>query len=130
MDGTFRTTYSAALAVVEPDQIGSLKAASVAGSGLIIAILGALDLPAARLLIAARRRGTNGIAFVLDTADWDPRGPVGDPEALALLRSAGWRVVTIGLGDSLAVSWHRACSGATRFQRTADRQLPLPVRSS
>jgi uncharacterized protein (DUF58 family) len=120
----------AALAVVEPDQVGSLRAASVAGSGLIVAILGALDLPAARLLIAARRRGTNGIALVLETQDWDPRGPVGDPQALSLLRGAGWRVVTIGIGDSLAVSWNRACSGAATFQRTADRQVPLPVRSS
>jgi hypothetical protein len=102
----------------------------VAGSGLIIAILGALDLPGARLLIAARRRGTNGIALVLDTAEWDPLGPIGDPQAIALLRSAGWRVVTIGVGDSLAVAWNRACSGAATFQRTADRQVPLPVRSS
>ena len=120
----------AALAVVEPDQSGTLKAASVAGSGLIIAILGALDLPSARLLIAARRRGTNGIAFVLDTVEWGPHGPIGDPEATSLLRSAGWRVVTIGVGDSLAVAWNRACSGAATFQRAADRQVALPVRMS
>lgn len=120
----------AALAVVEPDQIGTLQAASVAGRGLIIVILGAVDLPAARLLIAARRQGTNGIALVLDTADWDPNGPHVDPKAIASLRSAGWRVVTVGIGESLAVAWNRACSGSATFQRSADRQIPLPVRSS
>ena len=119
----------AALAVIEPDRSGSLNAASVAGSGLIVAILGALDLPAARLLIAARRRGTNGVALVLDTADWERHGPTRDPEVIGLLRSAGWRVVTIGMGDSLAVAWNRACSGAATFQRAADRQVSLPVRS-
>jgi len=89
----------------------------------------ALDLPAAQLLIAARRRGTNGIALVLNTLDWDPQGPPGDPRAALLLRSAGWRVVTIGSGDSLAVAWNRACSGSAAFQRSADRQVALPART-
>ena len=117
----------AALAVVEPDRLGSLAPTAVAGSGLIIAVLGALDLPAARLLVAARRRGTNGIALVLDTRDWDPNGPPGDPRAVSLLQSAGWRVVTVGAKDSLAVAWGRACAGSAAYQRTADRQVALPV---
>ena len=120
----------AALAVIEPDPTGPLTAASVAGTGLIIAILGALDLPTARLLVAARRRGTNAIALVLNTPDWDPAGPPGDPRAVMLLRSAGWRVVTIGSGDSLAVAWNRACSGSAAFQRSADRHVALPVASA
>ena len=116
----------AALAVVEEDPSGALSAASVKGSGLIIAILGALDLPSARLLVAARRRGTNGIAMVLDTASWDPRGASGDPRAVALLQASGWRVVTVRAGDSLAVAWNQACAGSSAFQRTADRQVALP----
>jgi uncharacterized protein (DUF58 family) len=118
----------AALAVIEPDRAGSLSAASVAGSGLIIAILGALDMPSARLLIAARRRGTNGVAFVLETPDWDPQGPPGDPRAVALLRAAGWRVIMVGSGDSLAVAWSRGCAGSSAFQRSADRHVALPAR--
>ncbi len=120
----------AALAVIEPDPTGPLTAASVAGTGLIIAILGALDLTTARLLVAARRRGTNAIALVLNTPDWDPAGPPGDPRAVMLRRSAGWRVVTIGSGDSLAVAWNRACSGSAAFQRSADRHVALPVASA
>jgi hypothetical protein len=116
----------AALAMVEGDSNGTLSAASIAGSGLIIAILGALDLPSAKLLIAARRRGTNGIALVLDTRTWDPRGAMGDPHAATLLQSAGWRVVTVKAADDLAVAWNQACAGSAAFQRTADRQVALP----
>jgi len=116
----------AALAVVEADRTGSLAAGSVKGSGLIIAILAALDLPSARLLTAARRRGTNGIAMLLDTDSWDRRVTSGDPRAVALLQSAGWRVVTVRAGDSLPVAWNQACAGSAAFQRTADRQVALP----
>ena len=104
----------------------------MAGTGLIIAILGALDLPSARLLVAARRRGTNGIAFVARTSgDWDPHGsgPATRPGRRALLQSAGWRVVTVQRGDSLAVAWSRACAGSAAYQRSADRQVALPVRT-
>jgi uncharacterized protein (DUF58 family) len=118
----------AALAVIEVDRTGSLTAASVAGSGLIIAILGALDLPAARLLVAARRHGTSGIAFVLDVQEWDPRGRASDSQAVALMQSAGWRVVTVRAGEPLAVAWNRACAGSAAYQRSADRQVALPAR--
>jgi len=117
----------AALAVVEPDPSGELNARAVRGSGLVIAVLGALDLTAARLLIAARRRGTNGIALMLDTRDWDPRGTHGDPRAGGLLQQAGWRVVTIGSGESLALAWSRACGSSIAFGRPADRPMPLPA---
>jgi len=117
----------AALAVVEPDTTGELNARAVRGSGLVIAVLGALDLPAARLLIAARRRGTNGIALMLDTRDWDPRGTHGDPRAGGLLQQAGWRVVTIGSGESLALAWSRACGSSIAFGRPVDRPTALPA---
>jgi uncharacterized protein (DUF58 family) len=138
----------AALAVVEPDRTGQLTAGSVAGTGMLIAILGAPDLPSARLLVAARRRGTNAIAFVLATQEWltqeqpiraggpqsgshgsDPAGAAGDPAAVSLLQSAGWRVITVHHGDSLAVAWSRACAGSAAYQRSEDRHVPLPARS-
>jgi len=118
----------AALAVIDEDHSGSLTAASVAGSGLIIAVLGSIDLPSARLLVAARRRGTSGIAFALDIREWHPNARSSDPQAITLLQSAGWRVVTVGAGDSLAVAWNRACAGSAAYQRTADRQVALPAR--
>jgi len=142
----------AALAVIEPDRTGQLSAGSVAGTGMLIAILGAPDLPSARLLIAARRRGTNAIAFVLATEEWvaperaaanrataqPARAPQSgtngaaaeaDPAAVSLLQSAGWRVITVHRGDSLAVAWSRACAGSAAYQRSQDRHVPLPARS-
>jgi len=119
----------AALAVVETDPIGTLNAASIGGSGLVVAILGNLDLAAAQLLIAARRRGTNGIALMLQTHDWDPRGPRGDRHAAGLLQQAGWRVVTVGSGEPLAVAWSRACGGSDAFRRpTAGQPVGMAVR--
>jgi uncharacterized protein (DUF58 family) len=122
----------AALAVIEPDRTGSLSSGAVAGSGLIVAILGTLDLPSARLLVASRRRGTNGVALVLATEEWvapGGPGPSGDPRAVALLQTAGWRVVTIGVTDSLAVAWNRACAGSAAYQRSGDRHVALPARA-
>ncbi len=118
----------AALAVLEPDPIGGLNPTAIAGSGLIVVILGAVDPPSARLLTAARPRGTNAIALVLRTQDWDPQGQLPDPSAVGVLRAGGWRTVTIGSDDSLAVAWNRACAGSSSYQRTADRQVTLPQR--
>ncbi|MET0863474.1 MAG: hypothetical protein ABWZ98_04000, partial [Nakamurella sp.] len=93
----------------------------------------------------ARRRGTNAIAFVLATDEWAAAGQSGpaavvghtsadtgrrgDPAAISLLQSAGWRVITVHQGDSLAVAWSRACAGSAAYQRTGDRHVPLPARS-
>ena len=118
----------AALAVVEPDATGRLDGSAVSGAGLIVAILGALDQPSARLLTAARRRGTNGIALMLATADWDPRGPATDPAAVAILQSAGWRVVTVRGGEPLAMSWSRACAGSSAYRPAVSRPVALSAR--
>lgn len=120
----------AALAVVEPDT-RTLNGSSIAGSGLIIAVLGAMDAPTTRLLTAARRRGTTGLAFVLDTSTWAGRppsrsGPTGDPAAPGMLQSAGWRVVTVRRGDNLAETWSRACHGGVPITG-ARRPTPIPV---
>ncbi len=120
----------ASLAVLEPDRMGSLSPVSIAGSGLIVAVLGALDLPAAQLLTAARRRGTNGIAFVLNAREWDPTGPAGNPQAVALLRAAGWRVVTLGTGDDLAAAWAQACAGSPSTMPSVQRRVAaMPARA-
>lgn len=123
----------AALAVIETDN-RALNASSIGGTGLVVAILGALDRTSAGLLAAARRRGTTGIAFVLDTTTWPAapttrgHGPAGDPTAAAGLREAGWRVVPIRRGDNLAQAWTQACQGgASRAGGAAHRPSPIPV---
>ncbi|WP_395726481.1 DUF58 domain-containing protein [Nakamurella sp.] len=122
----------AALAVIEPDT-RAFNASSIGGTGLVIAILGALDRPSAALLTAARRRGTTGIAFVLDTATWPDthhargRSAVGDPAAVAGLQAAGWRVVPIRRGDNLAQAWTQACRGGIGAARPPSRATPIPV---
>ncbi|HEY5880421.1 MAG TPA: DUF58 domain-containing protein [Nakamurella sp.] len=122
----------AALAVVEPDT-RTMNASSIAGTGLVIAVLGGLDTPSARLLMAARRRGTTGIAFLLDTTSWPAaagRGPgraTGDSRAPALLESTGWRVVPVRRGDNLAEVWSRACHGDASRPGVPSRPTPIPV---
>jgi uncharacterized protein (DUF58 family) len=127
----------AALAVVQADA-RTLSASSIAGSGLIIAVLGALDTPSASLLMAARRRGTTGIAFLLDTAGWTAgrgtaghgstrAGPIGDPAVAGLLQSAGWRVVPVRRGDNLAQAWSLACQGTSALVVGPPRPVSMPV---
>lgn len=150
----------AQLAVVEPDRTSTMAPGAIAGSGLIVAILGDLDPGSARTLVAARRRNTNAVAFVLHAAEWArPQGPatstavsgtssrgtttnggtgngtttttkgtgVAITAGVALLRTAGWRVVDMHAGDDLAVAWGRACSGSAAFQRAGERAAPLPA---
>lgn len=122
----------AALAVVEPDT-RTMTASSIAGTGLIVAVLAALDAPTARLLMAARLRGTTAIAFLLDTATWAGTPRSGspdrstDPSAGALLQSAGWRVVPVRRGDDVAQAWSRACQAGAPVSGLPPRPAPIPV---
>src|SRR5664279_2374441 len=75
----------AALVVIEPDPVTAMAHTAVAGSGLIVAILAEIDPLAARILAAARRRGTNGVAMVLDTADWGPPAPEAGSNGIGIL---------------------------------------------
>jgi len=117
----------AALAVIEPDRATVVSPAALAGSGLIVAILAELDPPAALVLAAVRRRGTNGVALVLDMRDWGSPGPTAQSKGVGILQTAGWRVVPVRADEPLAVAWSRACAGSAAYQRTPDRQVPLPV---
>ena len=117
----------AALAVIEPDPATTMAHTAVTGSGLIVAILAEIDPPAARILAAARRRGTNGVAMVLDTADWGAHGPSARSTGIGILQAAGWRVVPVRAAEPLALAWNRACSGSPAYQRTGDRQVPMPA---
>jgi uncharacterized protein (DUF58 family) len=80
--------------------------------GIFVAVLGALTVDeATRLVSAAHNSGTN-LAVCLDTASWTSQAPRVRAESLdrlaasvAVLRGAGWRVVTPGHGSSLADVW-------------------------
>lgn len=124
----------AALAVVEPDPAPSLSPASVAGSGLVIAILSVLAPSDAKVLAASRKLGTNGLAMVLEPASFGPHRTGGNDQAVAILRESGWRVVTVRTDENLATAWTRACSD--RFAATSSpasgpsqtgRAAPAPV---
>ena len=105
----------AKLAMVEPDGEGELSKDAISEPGLLIAVLGNMDVSQARLLTAGRRRSSNSIAILLDTAGWAPAGRV-DPAAQAEfagvageLTSGGWRVVTLRRSDDLAQTWREVC---------------------
>jgi hypothetical protein len=143
--GIFEDVLLDSLAVITTSasrDFGRGLAALRAGEGgLIVAIMGRLDADAARQLAACRRDHGQGIALLLATSTWtDPAfagksapgagparaggaggdGPVSAQEtaaAEAVLRGAGWRVVSIDAATPLAAAWHR-------LPRRADQVAP------
>jgi len=110
----------AGLAVVEPDDENQLTPTQIGTAGLLIAVLGDLSAESARLLVASKRRGIQGVAMLLATEDWDTeRRPSGTRHAMQLLSVAGWRVVVVHPGDDLAAAWRRACSSGNPFAGSA-----------
>ncbi|MGH3276885.1 MAG: DUF58 domain-containing protein [Streptosporangiaceae bacterium] len=111
--------------------LATLRAgASAGGGGLIVAIMGSLPADAARQLAACRRDQGQAIALLLAVSTWadpgyagkvpatggPPRGPGDglDPvsheetaAAAAVLRGAGWRVLSIDAATPLAEAWRR-----------------------
>ncbi|WP_434588612.1 DUF58 domain-containing protein [Streptomyces sp. A5-4] len=106
--------------------------------GLLVAFLGDLDGEQAAVAARMRQRGGAAVAFVLDSATWvqgqagadagqpDGRAPAQVPVEITAraedrarpLREAGWTVVTVPPGASLADLWRlaerqRAGSGAS-----------------
>ncbi len=118
-----------ALSVVRPshnrDFARTLAPLTTIEGGMIVLIAGRLSEQSARTLAAARRDGRQAIAILLATSTWaepsgsrpDEIGPTaarlaetGLPEtgpAEAVLRAAGWRVVTVDAGTPLQVAWQR-----------------------
>jgi uncharacterized protein (DUF58 family) len=72
------------------------------GDGLIIAVFGELD-PAEATTVAALRRGTASCVAVLVATVEEP-----SPEAVRILRAAGWRVIVIDSAAALATAWAHA----------------------
>jgi uncharacterized protein (DUF58 family) len=109
-----------ALAVVDTTRSGSLDGAveRVRRGGLggvLIAVLGAIDLDDAEQLARLRTGTTVCIGVLLDADSWAPVSPRARQAALAqheaavtLLTGAGWRVLPVGHGTTLASVWPMA----------------------
>jgi uncharacterized protein (DUF58 family) len=113
------------LAVIEPSTNRSLQLAGpvlrAAGEGLTVAVLGALSVDEAAELVRYRHGAGSVLAVALDVDSWrtgaarersagaDQSGPV------AVLRGAGWRVVTLGAGQRLADVWPYVGSSRVSF---------------
>jgi uncharacterized protein (DUF58 family) len=110
------------LAVVSTVPATSLEQAAAGlrrGGGLLVAVLGALDLEQAVALARAHHAPSPAVAVLLDVGTWTSlpprlRAPLeqGATDAARLLASAGWRVVRAGSGDDLARLWPQAARGA------------------
>ncbi|GAA1275376.1 membrane protein [Planotetraspora silvatica] len=79
-----------------------------AGDGLIVAVLGSIDAEEARALARLRHPGVTGVAVMLDVATWDQFPDEAAESARALLSGAGWRVLNLPAGTSLATVWPEA----------------------
>lgn len=84
------------------------------GEGLIVAVLGALDVEQAQALARIRHGNMTGVAVMLDIAGWE-RPEAGEDEgqqaAQAVLTGAGWRVVPLPSGTTIANVWPKAAQG-------------------
>ncbi|MDH2428622.1 DUF58 domain-containing protein [Sphaerisporangium sp. TRM90804] len=97
------------------------------GDGLIVAVVGELDAAEAHALARLRNGGVTGVAVVLDVATWQhvPAHHAGGDEsfetARAVLAGAGWRVVRLPAGTSLASVWQEAA----RNERFTGSRSPM-----
>ncbi|WP_433255584.1 DUF58 domain-containing protein [Streptosporangium sp. CA-135522] len=78
------------------------------GDGLIVAVLGGIDLEQAQALARLRHGNVTGVAVMLDVAGWE-RPELGRNEeyqaAQAVLAGTGWRIVRLPAGASIASVW-------------------------
>jgi uncharacterized protein (DUF58 family) len=99
-----------ALALVQTTRVDSLAAAAArlrsGGDGVLIAALGALDLEDAQRLARLRVGAGTCVAVLLEVEGW---GVVGGRAAARpaadLLAAAGWRVLSLPFGTTLASAW-------------------------
>jgi hypothetical protein len=117
------------LAVIQLSANHSLRDSGAAlrrggGDGLLVAVLGALDLEETRLLARLRHGSTAAIAVVLDTGSWNlipsrSRQSAADLEgSVELLRASGWRVLRASAGDALPDLWANAGRHGSASART------------
>jgi hypothetical protein len=89
------------------------------GDGLIVAVLGSLDLDDATMLARLGHSAT-AVAFVLDATTWGVHDRRNDGIATAtsraatLLERSNWRVVRVRAGDTISTAWPLAARGAVQ----------------
>ncbi|MFJ2029355.1 DUF58 domain-containing protein [Streptosporangium sp. NPDC087985] len=92
------------------------------GDGLIVAVLGGIDVEQARALARLRHGNVTGVAVMLDVAGWE-RPELGQNEkyqaAQAILAGTGWRIVRLPAGTSIASVWPDAAQRG-RFALSGD----------
>ena len=91
--------------------------ARAGGDGLVVALLGEVDVPDVHAFAALTRRGVTGVAVLLVTTTWamlPPRRASGIDAArqrvVAVLDQAGWSVVQVRASDTVPDSWTRLVS--------------------
>lgn len=78
------------------------------GDGLIVAVLGAIDIEEAQALARLRHTGVTGVAVLLDVTSWDSAPDESFEAAQGVLAGGGWRVLRLPSGTSLATVWPEA----------------------
>lgn len=107
-----------ALAVLQPNHERDIVLGADPGQGQeLIAVLGTVGTESVHEITRHRARGTRSLAVLLDTTAWESSdGPadndVATEETAALLRAAGWGVVVVKPGHSVAEVWAQLCRTA------------------
>ncbi len=110
-----------ALALAEPSRNDSLGPATTrlrsGVDGVLVAVLGALDIAEAERLARLRVGTATCIAVLLDVESWAPSSTrhrsaaaQGVDRTATLLTAAGWRVLRVSFGTTLASVWPTAGS--------------------
>lgn len=93
--------------------------------GLLVAVLGALEAEDTDQLARLRHGSGTCIAVLVDTPTWTGSPPTAAHDAAArVLRQAGWRVLSISHGTTLASVWPEA---ASRSGRAVEVSPGVPV---
>ena len=104
-------------------------------AGVLLAVLGALDVPQAQRLARLRTGSRVCVAVTMDTDSWAPGSARTRAEATArlaqveaVLAGAGWRVVPVTHGTSLSSVWPMARGRTARPLRSSPRPGASPGR--
>jgi uncharacterized protein (DUF58 family) len=85
--------------------------------GLLVAVLGDLDVAHAEAVAALRPGNASALALVVDTAGWSSHAQAPQEGRAArtgaLLTAAGWRVAVYGPNTDLAQAWRTLASAGT-----------------
>jgi uncharacterized protein (DUF58 family) len=112
--GSFEDALLDSLAVIGQSRGSELTAGMDrlpgGAGGLFVVVAGRMSADEARRLAAVRRDAGPAMAILLAVSTWAARKASDPAEAdgpAAILRTAGWRVTTVGAGTPIAEAWHQ-----------------------